>query len=66
MRVLLLRAALLLIAQSFANERELRRLAVLPPEDRVLAAAATGHAWCVEELFAQGCPVDRKCVSTYL
>ncbi|CAM9684833.1 unnamed protein product, partial [Sphacelaria rigidula] len=49
--------------ESFANERELRRLAVLPPEGRVLAAAATGHAWCVEELFAQGCPVDKKCGS---
>ncbi|CAM9557132.1 unnamed protein product [Ectocarpus sp. 4 AP-2014] len=44
----------------FENERELRRLAVLPPEDRVLAAAAAGRAWCVEELFAQGCPIKGK------
>ncbi|CBJ49256.1 hypothetical protein Esi_0253_0040 [Ectocarpus siliculosus] len=47
----------------FENERELRRLAVLPPEDRVLAAAAAGRAWCVEELFAQGCPIEGKHMS---
>lgn len=49
--------------QLFENEKELRRLAVLPPEDRILAAVAGGNAWCVEELFAQGCPADVKHVS---
>ncbi|CAM9371221.1 unnamed protein product [Scytosiphon promiscuus] len=44
----------------FENERRLRRIGVLPPEDRVLAAAAAGYAWCVEELFAQGCPIETK------
>ncbi|CAM9554325.1 unnamed protein product, partial [Pylaiella littoralis] len=44
----------------FENERELRRFAVLPPEDRILAAAAAGRAWCVEELFARGCPIQKK------
>lgn len=51
--------------QLFENERELRRFAVLPPEDRVLAAAAAGRAWCVEELFAQGCPIEAKNVNAW-
>lgn len=50
------------VTQLFNNERELRRFAVLPSEDRILAAAAAGRAWCVEELFAQGCPIDGKYV----
>ena len=36
---------------------------MLPPKTRVLAAAAAGRAWCVEELFAQGCPIEAKNVS---
>ncbi|CAM9904695.1 unnamed protein product, partial [Choristocarpus tenellus] len=44
----------------FDNERELQQLSVLPPEKRIMAAAAKKKAWCVEELFAQGHPVNTK------
>lgn len=53
----------LCLLQLFDNERELRRIAVLAPGDRTLAAAARERAWCVEKLFAKGCPVNCTQVS---
>jgi hypothetical protein len=42
----------------FDAERMMKKLNNMPRNQRVAAAAAWGLAWCIEELYMQGCPVS--------
>ncbi|CAM9661756.1 unnamed protein product [Chrysoparadoxa australica] len=44
----------------FEAERLMKKINLLHPSKRVMAAAAYSHAWCLEELFRRGCPFDVK------
>ena len=41
----------------FDAERMMKKLNNMPRNQRTAAAAAWGQAWCIEELYMQGCPV---------
>ena len=41
-------------------ERMMKKLNNMPRQERVAAAASWGLAWCIEELYMQGCPVSQE------
>ncbi|GMH66620.1 hypothetical protein TrLO_g6671 [Triparma laevis f. longispina] len=41
-------------------ERMMKKLNNMPRQERVAAATSWGLAWCIEELYMQGCPVSQK------
>mmetsp|Transcript_12742 Transcript_12742/g.16750 ORF Transcript_12742/g.16750 Transcript_12742/m.16750 type:complete len:215 (-) Transcript_12742:249-893(-) len=46
--------------EKFLNDRLLRRLSYLKPDQRILMAASEGLHWVVEEFYIRGCPLDVK------
>jgi len=54
----LLRHPLPVSEEKFANDRLMRRLNGLHPSKRALLAAAEGRAWCIEECYIKGCPIE--------
>ena len=42
----------------FDNERMMKKINNMPRHERAATASAWGLAWCIEELYMQGCPVN--------
>ena len=49
----------------FDNEKLMKKLNNLPRHERAAAASSWGLAWCIEELYMQGCPVDNVNVTGF-
>ena len=49
----------------YDNERMMKKLNNMPRHERVTAAASWGLAWCIEELYMQGCPVSNRDVTGF-